>query len=264
MLGAERNRHLRRLLVEHGSLRVSAEAKRFGVSEETIRRDIKRLAADGLADPVFGGAVLKPSSSPDAIGILPVGERHLVEERAKEAIGAAGAKLIESGQVIIMDAGTTTLALARHLSDHRNLTIITNSIPVAQRCAGLQSSVTYVVGGKLVPGSLSMIGPEAERDLAQISADWAFIGAAAIDIDGGFTSADPYEAQVKRAMIKAAQRTVIVADHTKFGTRRFASFARAEDIDHVITTAQCPTEVRAWLAGVGVRVTLCAPHPEGH
>jgi DeoR family transcriptional regulator, aga operon transcriptional repressor len=121
-----------------------------------------------------------------------------------------------------------------------------------------------VVGGKLVPGSLSMIGPEAERDLAQVSADWAFIGAAAIDIDGGFTSADPYEAQVKRAMIRAAQRTVIVADHTKFGARRFASFARADDIDHVITTVQCPPEVRSWLSAAGVHLTLCAPHSEGH
>jgi DeoR/GlpR family transcriptional regulator of sugar metabolism len=263
MLGAERNRQLRRLLFEQGSLRVSAEARRFGVSEETIRRDIKRLAADGLADPVFGGAVLKASSNAGTVGLLPVGERHLVEEGAKAAIGAAGAQLVESGQVVIIDAGTTTLALARHLSGHRNLTIITNSIPVAQRCAAFQSSVTYVVGGKLVPGSLSMIGPEAERDLTQISADWAFIGAAAIDIDGGFTSADPYEAQVKRAMIKAAQRAVVVADHTKFGSRRFASFARAEDIDHVITTAQCPAEARSWLEGMGVRITLCIPSSEG-
>jgi DeoR/GlpR family transcriptional regulator of sugar metabolism len=264
MLSAERNRQLRRLLVEQGSIRVSAEAKRFGVSEETIRRDIKRLAEVGLADPVFGGAVLKLSSNLASFNILPVSERHLVEERAKDAIGAAAAHLVEPGQAIIIDAGTTTLALARHLARHHDLTVITNSIPVAQLCAGIPSSITYVVGGKVAPGSLSMIGPAAERDLAQMSADWAFLGAAAIDVNSGFTSADPYEAQVKRAMIKAARRTAILADHTKFGTRRFASFARAEDIAHVITTAACPPEIRSWLETAGVNLTLCAPETEGN
>lgn len=256
MLSAERNRQLRRLLVEQGSLQVSTEAKRFGVSEETIRRDIKRLAADGLADPVFGGAVLK--AAPGAPRpVPPVAERGLVEEEAKDAIGAAAARLVQPGQAVILDAGTTTLAVARHLAAHRGLTVITNSIPVAQLCAGNPTAVTYVVGGKLVPGSLSMIGPGAERDLAQISADWAFIGAAAVDVRGGFTSADPYEAQVKRAMIRAARQAVIVADATKFGTRRFATFARADDIVHVVTTSACPPEARAWLAAAGVGLTLC-------
>jgi DeoR/GlpR family transcriptional regulator of sugar metabolism len=259
MLSAERNRQLRRLLVEQGSLEVSAEARRFGVSEETIRRDIKRLAADGLADPVFGGAVLKPASGPATRPVPPVGERGLVEGEAKDAIGAAAARLVEPGQAVILDAGTTTLAVARRLARHRSLTVITNSIPVAQLCAENPTAITYVVGGKLVPGSLSMIGPGAERDLAQISADWAFIGAAAVDVDGGFTSADPYEAQVKRAMIRAARNAVIVVDATKFGTRRFATFARAGDIAHVVTTTACPADVRAWLEEAGVGLTLCDP-----
>ncbi|RDI50495.1 DeoR/GlpR family DNA-binding transcription regulator [Microvirga subterranea] len=257
MLSAERNQQLRRLLFEQGSLRVSEQARRFGVSEETIRRDIKRLSAEGLVDPVFGGAVLKASPSLHHLKIPPVSERHLVEEQAKDAIGAAAAHLVQPGQAVIIDAGTTTLSLARHLCEHPNLTIVTNSIPVAQRCADLSSATTYVVGGRLVPGSLSTIGPDAEHELAQISADWAFIGAAAVDIDSGFTSADPYEAQVKRAMIKAARKTVILVDHSKFGSRRFASFARAEDIDYLVSTEQCPKDAQAWLQAAGVTLTLC-------
>jgi DeoR/GlpR family transcriptional regulator of sugar metabolism len=263
MLSAERNRHLRRLLVEQGSLEVSTEAKRFGVSEETIRRDIKRLAADGVADPVFGGAVLKPSSSKQASHVPPVGERGLVEGHAKDAIGAAAAGLVEPGQAVILDAGTTTLAVARHLASHRNLTIITNSIPIAQLCADYPTVVTYVIGGKLVPGSLSMIGPGAERDLALLSADWAFIGAAAVDLERGFTSADPYEAEVKRAMIRSARHRVIVVDSTKFGMRRFATFARAQDISHVVTTTDCPPEVRSWLDATGVQLITCEPLAQG-
>ena len=262
MLAAERNRELRRRILERGSIRVSEEARHFGVSDETIRRDIKLLAADGVADPVFGGAVVRASSGAAAPGVPPVGERRRMEERAKDAIGAAAAQLVDSGQTVIIDAGTTTLAFARHLRQHRDLTIITNSIPVAQLCAEIADSVTYVIGGKLVSSSLSMIGPQAERDLTQMSADWAFLGAAAIDIDSGFTSADPYEAQVKRAMIRTARQTVILADHTKFGARRFASFARAEDIDRVITTKGCPVEFPPWLKAADVAVTLCDPAPE--
>lgn len=259
MLAAERNRELRRRILERGSIRVSEEARHFGVSDETIRRDIKLLAANGVVDPVFGGAVVKAVSGPV---VPPVGERHRVEERAKAAIGEAAAQLVGSGQTVIIDAGTTTLALARRLGKHRGLTIITNSIPVAQLCAEGADSVTYVIGGKLVPSSLSMIGPQAERDLAQMGADWAFLGAAAIDVESGFTSADPYEAQVKRAMIRAARQTVILADHTKFGARRFASFARAEDIDRVISTSSCPARFPPWLEAADVTVTLCNPARE--
>jgi DeoR/GlpR family transcriptional regulator of sugar metabolism len=197
--------------------------------------------------------VLKAS----AARIPPVSERLRLEE--KDAIGAAAARLVEPGQVVILDAGTTTLAVARSLAGVRDLTVVTNSLPVAQVCAENPTASTYVIGGKLVPGSLGTVGPQAERDLAGISADWAFLGAAAIEIGGGFTSADPYEAQVKRAMIGAARRTVVVADSTKFGTRRFAAFARAEDISHLVTTADCPPAVRPWLEDAGAALVLCEP-----
>jgi DeoR/GlpR family transcriptional regulator of sugar metabolism len=252
MLGAERERELRRLLSEQGSLRISVEAKRLGVSEETIRRDIKRLAADGVADPVFGGAVLK-GSIPQSIP--PVAERR--QEGAKAVIGEAAARLVQPGEVVILDAGTTTLALARRLSGQKDLTVVTNSLAVASACAELSGIAIHVIGGRLVVGSLSMIGPQAERDLAGLRADWAFLGAAAIEVGGAFTSADPYEAAVKQAMIGAARRTVILADATKFGTRRLATFAQAEDIDYLITTADSPPEVRPWLDTAGASLILC-------
>jgi DeoR/GlpR family transcriptional regulator of sugar metabolism len=257
MLSAERNRRLRRRLFERGSIRVSEEAKSFGVSEETIRRDIKTMAAEGVADAVFGGAVLRPSTTLAALGIPPVDQRAQVQERSKAASGAAAAALVEPGQSVIIDAGTTTLALARCLRRHRRLTIITNAIPVAQVCADIPESAVYVIGGRLVPGSLSMIGPQAQRDLSQVSADWAFLGAAAVDAERGFTSADPYEAEVKRALIAAARETVILADGAKFGSRRFATFASAGEVARLLTTADAPAEAVALLESAGTAVTLC-------
>jgi DeoR/GlpR family transcriptional regulator of sugar metabolism len=140
---------------------------------------------------------------------------------------------------------------------------VTNSLAVAGVCAEFPAVATYVIGGRLMAGSLSMIGPQAERELTGISADWAFLGAAAIEGGGAFTSADPYEAEVKRAMIKAARRTAVLADETKFGTRRFAAFARAEDIDCLVTTPACPPDVKDWLEGAGASLVLSAPLETG-
>ena len=259
MLGVERGRALHRLLRQNGSLRVAVEAQRFGVSEETIRRDIKRLAADGLAVPVFGGAVLDEAASAEKgtegrAEIPPVSQRR--QAGAKAAIARVARDLVEPGQVVILDAGTTTLALARALVGLAGLTIVTNSLEVAGVCAGHAEATTYVLGGRVVPGSLGMIGPQAEHELAGLNADWAFLGAAAVEVGGAFTSADPYEAAVKRAMIRAARRAAVLADATKFGARRLAAFARAEDIDCLVTTPDAPSGVRAWIEGAGARLTL--------
>lgn len=254
MLGVERGRALRQLLVQAGSLRVSVEAQRFGVSEETIRRDIKRLAADGVAVPVFGGAVLGDAGETSTAEIPPVSERR--EAAAKAAIARVARALIRPGDVVILDAGTTTLALARALVGLKGLTVVTNSLAVAGVCADLAEATTYVLGGRLVPGSLGMIGPQAEGELAGMNADWAFLGAAAVEVDGAFTSADPYEAAVKRAMIRAARRTAVLADATKFGARRLAAFARAEDIACLVTTPDCPPGARAWIEAAGASLAL--------
>jgi DeoR/GlpR family transcriptional regulator of sugar metabolism len=257
LLVAERHRQIRHWLAQQGSVRVTDLARRIVVSQETIRRDLRALEAEGVARTVHGGAILRAQADAEPPGVPPVDLRRNVEQRAKNAIAAAAAGYVENGQVVIIDAGTTTLAVAQALRAHRGLTIVTNSLTVAQVAAALREASTYVIGGRLVAGSLSMIGPKARRDLATVRADWAFLGAAAIDVNGGFTSADPYEAEVKRAMIRSARNVAIVADHTKFDSRRFASFADASDIQFMFTTAGIPTAVRRWLERAGAKVVIC-------
>lgn len=256
-LGPERQRRLSQRLIERGSVRVGEEARGFGVSDETIRRDIKALVAAGIATPVFGGAVLRPGLLPSELRLPPVSERGKVEHEAKAAIGAAAARKIERGQVVILDAGTTTLAVAQRLRRHRDLTVITNSLAVAQVTAGIPSCATHVIGGRLVAGSLSMVGPQARRDLAGLSADWAFLGAAAIGPDGDFASADPEEAEVKQAMIRAARSAAIVADHTKFSRRGFVAFAAARDVHALFTTAGAPAARLDAMRKAGLTVEIC-------
>jgi DeoR/GlpR family transcriptional regulator of sugar metabolism len=258
MLGPERQRRLSQRLIERGSIRVGEEARSFGVSGETIRRDIKALVGAGIATPVFGGAVLRPGLLASAMQLPPVTEREVIEQRAKNAIGAAAARRIQSGQVVILDAGTTTLSVARHLGDHRNLTVVTNSLAIAQVTAGLPTCTTYVIGGKLVTGSLSMVGPQARRDLAGITADWAFLGAAAIGVGGDFASADPEEAEVKQSMIRAARAAAIVADHTKFAARGFVAFAAAREVQMLFTTPGAPAGRLRAMRKASVTVEICS------
>jgi DeoR family transcriptional regulator, aga operon transcriptional repressor len=255
-VAAERRRLVRRFLVENGSVRVAHLARQLAVSEETVRRDLRALADEGIAKTVHGGAILL-ADGPAALGVPPVDRREAVQQQAKQWIGAAAARHVEDGQVVILDAGTTTVAVAHHLRQHRKLTIVTNSLVVAQVSATTPESDIYVVGGKLVAESLSLIGVQAHRDLAKVNADWAFLGAAAIHAGSGFTSADPYEAEVKRAMIRAARQVAIVADHTKFDARRFASFAEAGDVHYLFTTPGLPAPARRWLEKAGVKIVLC-------
>lgn len=257
LLSVDRHRQLHRRLVERGSIRVGEEAKLFNVSEETIRRDIKQLTAAGIADAVFGGAVLRADAG-TGLGVPSVDERGRIEEEAKAAIGAAAARHVRPGDIVILDAGTTTLAVAHHLRQHENLTVITNSLVIAQVASRIPGGTVYVVGGKLVPESWSMVGPQATRDLARIHADWAFLGTAAVDHSGRFTSADPDEAEVKRAMIRAARASVIVADHTKFSSRGFVVFAEPADVHLLLTTPGAPPAAVATLGG-GLPVEICSP-----
>lgn len=255
LLGPERSRRLCRRLVERGSIRVGEVAREFGVSDETIRRDIKALAGAGIANVVFGGAVLRSGLDLSGMLLLPVGERQRVEQAAKAAIGAVAARRLQPGQVVILDAGTTTLALAQRLRGHRDLTVITNSLAIAQVTGTIPTCTTYVIGGKLVTSSLSMVGPQARRDLAGIDADWVFLGAAAVG--GAFASADPDEAEVKRAMIKAARSVAILADHTKFAARGFVSFATPREIQTLFTSEGAPAQAVRVLRKAGVAVEIC-------
>lgn len=259
-VAAERRRRVRDWLVEHGSVRVAHLARLLSVSEETVRRDLRALADEGVAQTVHGGAILQDAAGTEP-RVLPVDRRESVEQEAKQWIGATAARYVEPGQVVILDAGTTTVSVAQHLRQHHHLTVVTNALPAAQACAAIPESSVYVVGGKLVPQSMSLIGVQAHRDLAKVQADWAFLGAAAIHTGSGFTSADPYEAEVKRAMIRAARQVAIVADHTKFEARRFATFAEAEDVHYLFTTPGLAPAARRWLEQAGVRVVICGAAP---
>lgn len=255
MLTSERIGALRARLAEHGRVRVDEASDLLGVSGETIRRYLKQLAAEGQAKLVRGGAILSDGAGQAAL-VPPVEERRQLAEAQKDAIGRRAAELVKDGQTVLLDGGTTTLAVARHLSRHRNLTIMTNNLMVAQVTAKFPGCRLYVIGGKLLPESMSLVGVNAMSELAHASVDWAFLGAAGISVSKGFTSADPFESELKRAMIAIARKVAVVADQSKMMSSGFATFATPAEIDVFITSRQAdPQFIEAFgKAGLDVLV----------
>jgi DeoR/GlpR family transcriptional regulator of sugar metabolism len=224
-------------LSARGVVRVDDIAEELGVSTETVRRDLKALAQRGLAEIVRGGARLLAGNEGTAQAPLPpVDQRKLVHRVKKEAIGREAAALVSDGQVVLLDGGSTTAAVARSLSVRQRLTIITNNLVIAQEMAGHHGWRIHVIGGELSPPSMSLVGLNAIRDLRDAAVDIAFLGAAGVTPRQEFTSADPVESELKRAMMAIARRVVVVADGTKLHTSGFSTFANAQDVDLFITT----------------------------
>ena len=233
-------------------------ASRLGVSEATIRRDLRELEAAGLIERTHGGAVL-----PDVRRYEPsFQQKEAKQAEEKRAIAERAAAYVRDGDTIILDSGTTTLALARQLRRRTGLTVVTNSTVIAAELAGARGIEVVVTGGTLKGRTMALVGPEVSRFLARVNVDRAFLGINGIDLRAGLTTPTLAEAETKRAMIEAAREVFILADHTKLGRVTFARVAGLHEVHRLITDAGAsPAFVRA-LQDAGLEVEL-APLPAG-
>jgi DeoR/GlpR family transcriptional regulator of sugar metabolism len=221
-------------------------ARRFAVSEMTVRRDLAQLALEGRLKRVHGGAVSDREEPPFA----QIAVERLTE---KERIGRAAAALVTEGQTVMIDIGTTTLQLARRLRG-RKLTVITSSLPVIEELLPDPGIDLVVLGGSVRRNYLSLVGVLAEDALRQLSADIAFIGASGIGEDLFVMDTTMVEVPIKRGMIAAAKRTVLMADAGKFEMHGSVRICNASELDTVVTDAD-PTEPRVVsLVEAGVHV----------
>ncbi len=252
MIVLERRNKIKELLLAQGSVRVADMARLFAVSEETIRRDLGQLEDAGLAAKNYGGAMLVEEARLPLQP--PVQQRKMQRLTEKDALGRRAREMVQPDQVVFLDAGSTTWCVARHLASVPQLRVITNGLTVAEELARSDNNDIFLIGGKLIKKSMSIVGPKAEAEIRQYSADVAFLGAAGISLAKGFTSSDIYEAEVKKAMVAAAQRVVVVADHTKFQRPGLIAFSDLKHVDTVITSTQADTALLAKLEDRGVSV----------
>ncbi len=231
LLPAERLDRIRQILLSQGAVRVAALSRELDVSEVTIRSDLARLEQEGFARRTHGGAVLARGTRFER----PFAEQEARFREEKQRIGAAAAALIEDGDTIILDVGTTTTEIARHLPPVTNLVVVTSALNIALELERHPGVTVVVTGGTLRPMQHSLVNPLATILLAQINADKLFLGCNGVSADKGITNSNLQEAEVKRAMIAAAKRVIVVADSSKIGAVAAAHVAPISVVHQLIT-----------------------------
>ncbi|MEU6844272.1 DeoR/GlpR family DNA-binding transcription regulator [Streptomyces sp. NPDC046716] len=231
-----------------GGVRVNELTRKLGVSDMTVRRDLDALARQGVLEKVHGGAVPVVEASSHEPGFE---AKSGLELTAKEDIARAAAPLAAPGTAIALSGGTTTYALAQHLLDVPDLTVVTNSVRVAdvfhvaQRTAGTrQGAATVVLTGGVRTPSDSLVGPVADQAIAALHFDVLFLGVHGISPEAGLSTPNLAEAETNRRLVQSARRVVVLADHTKWGTVGLSSFAALDQVDTLVTDAGLPVEAR--------------------
>jgi DeoR/GlpR family transcriptional regulator of sugar metabolism len=257
-LPAGRKVELAAFVTDAGEVTVAQLAERFEVSPDTIRRDLDQLDAEGVLVRTHGGAV-GLSAAPRPNTELDV--RMRLQTQAKERIGARAASLVRDGQAIIVNAGTTTLALVRALADHRDLTVATNSLRGATELDPRTYRDLYVFGGTVRLTDQATLGPVrlpawTQQPEVDIRCDLALVGVGAVSRDVGFSTSNLVEASMMGEMMDRADKVAVLADSTKFGRRLFAQIADLGRADYLVTEAAPPDDLRAALEDAGVEILL--------
>jgi len=236
------------LLQRDGRVDVAEAAEAFGTAEMTVRRDLDRLVAMGMARRVRGGATSLLMRGEE----LPFAMRALERAEAKARIGAAVADVLRDGEAVLLDSGTTSVAVGRALAGRR-LTVMALSLPAATVLSGGESVRLLVCGGEARPGELAMVGPIAHASIAALRFDTAVLAPCGL-AGGQITAHDLGDAAVKQAMIAASARVVVAADGSKFGQTAMAVVAATDAVDVVITDATAPGDALDALRAAGVEV----------
>lgn len=242
------------LVTSHGSVRVSELTDRLGVSDMTVRRDLDALASEGAVRKVHGGATL-PAGALATVGEPSFAAKLPEQAGEKAAIAAAAAAMVRSGTAIGLTAGTTTWQLAKELGDIDDLVVVTNSIRIFQTILGFERAdhTVMLTGGVRTP-SEALVGPLADRSLRGLHLDQVFMGVHGMSERAGFNTPNLLEAETNKAFVAAAERLVVVADHTKWGTVGLASIAPLDAADAVVTDAAIAPDARAAIESHGPEV----------
>jgi DeoR family transcriptional regulator, fructose operon transcriptional repressor len=262
-LPAGRKADLAAHVVEVGQVTVGQLAERFDVSLDTIRRDLDQLDADGVIIRTHGGA-LSPSGLPRPDTGLEV--RRRVQTEAKERIGALAATLVDDGYALLINAGTTTLTVARHLRDRRDLTVATNNLQLPAEISPKVFRDLYVFGGAVRLSAMATVGPVAFPNTLtgadiDIRCDLAFIAVGAVSVDTGYSTSNIGEAAMMSEMMDRGAQVAILADSSKFGRRLFAQVAELARADYLVTDAMPPAELAEALRRHHVEVLTPKPAP---
>jgi len=239
---------------EQGGVRVTDLVRELGVSDMTVRRDLELLDERGLIEKVHGGAAAIDGSALFEPGFT---VKSGLMEAEKGLIAASAASLVAPGTAIAVSAGTTTYALAKRLTDIPGLTVLTNSVPVADVLyRDGRSDQTVILSGGVRTPSDALVGPFAVEVIRSLHVDSVFMGTHGMDPRSGLTTPNILEAETNRALIEAGRRLIVLADHTKWGTIGISSVARLEDADTIVSDSGLDPAARSQLGSAVRRLIL--------
>lgn len=236
MLVAERHEKIVEVVNDKGSIRVSELSQLFGVTEETIRRDLERLETDGKLRRSHGGAVSVKTTGAEA----PYTEREITNVKEKMEVATEAIAHVKVNDRIILDASTTAWYMAKRLPD-MPLTVVTNSMKVAMELASREKIKVISVGGTLLSKSLSFVGPQAEQALESYYVNKAFVSCQGIHPERGLSDSNEMQALVKKKMIEMSETVYLLVDYSKYGVKAFSRIDSTEAVDYVITDSKTNT-----------------------
>jgi DeoR family fructose operon transcriptional repressor len=254
MFAEERKQRILAALLRKPAVRVTELERTLRVSAASIRRDLAELERTGLLKRTHGGAI----SVQMAVIEPSLAEKEDRYQAEKIAIARLAAALIQRGDTIFLDAGSTTRQIARELRHHREITVVTNALNIAWELSSSELEL-LVTGGHVRRGILSQVGPLADQAIAAVHVDKLFLAANGVDLNRGVTTPNLLEAQTKRAMIERASEVILVVDHSKFGRVTFGQICGLDRVHRVITDDRLPAATVTALASLGVKVELARP-----
>ena len=250
MLAVERRKRILDTLKNEKRVQVGEMSRLYGVSEETIRRDLEKLESDGIASRTYGGALLKQNDREDT----PYDIRMREDVEAKEKIARLVAELVQDGEYIILDESSTSYYVACALKNKKQLTVITNSMEIIREVAGVQGWTVLCTGGVLRMSAPSFAGHQAENMVRSYHVDKAILSCGSLDIRAGFTDRHEDTALIKRAMISASKQVILAADHGKFDKIAFAKIGDLNQVSTIVTDRMPDAHWTDALERIGVRL----------
>lgn len=251
---SERRQRISMLVREQGSVQVAPLAQRFGVSMQTIRKDLRFLATRGVMERSYGGAI-----SAEAVNVTaepPVEAKRSSHADEKARIGKLAAAMVSPGESIVLDSGTTTLQIARFLADDEDITVLTNDLDILSVLAAKEHLNIVMLGGMLRRKNRAFYGAQTVAALEDLRVDKLFLGVDGFDIECGITTHYEPEAMLNRKMVEAAREVIAVTDASKFGRVCLHRIVTLDDIDHLVTDGEAPDDIRAAAGDFGFQIRV--------
>ncbi|MGL5676360.1 MAG: DeoR/GlpR family DNA-binding transcription regulator [Cellulosilyticaceae bacterium] len=256
MLALERQQAILELIYTNKAVKVTDLSQQFNVTEETIRRDLEKLAKKGVVKKTYGGAVLNEQPEENELEDTTFDHRIKENMESKEKIGRAIGEMIQAGETIILDSSTTCLEVAKRLPKQKRMTVITNSVSAVIELSAHEEVTVISTGGTLRTASMSLIGPTAKKNIANYYADKLILSCKGVSLSRGIMESNELEKEIKQCFVEAASQVILAVDHGKINKGALYQFMPLERIHCIVTDLPLDSQWEAMCLEKGIRVVI--------